>query len=149
MAALAPAALEGRLAVATDVEAQRQRLPQHWAKRLERAGYEVDRAVRPYHAVAPENRLLARTLERPWAEALASEEGRKADYRRVLAAQPVTLSASAREASRRLARDLPALWHAETPTAADRQAMRWHLVERVVVTGQGAKLSPQLSQHAE
>ncbi len=103
--------------------------------------------MRQYHAVAPENRLLARTLERPWAEALASEKGRKADYRRVLAAQPVTLSASAREASRSLARDLPALWHAETPTAADRQAMRRHLVERVVVTGQGERAHVDLEGH--
>jgi len=46
-AALEPAALEVRLAVAADGEAQRQRLPQHWAKRLARAGDEVDRAARP------------------------------------------------------------------------------------------------------
>ena len=121
--ALEPAALEVRLAVAAEVEAQRQRLHQHWAKRLERAGYEVDRAARQYHAVEPENRLVARTLERQWEEALASEEQIKADYRRFLAAQPVTLSASEREAMRCLASDLPALWHAETTTAADRQAV--------------------------
>ena len=46
LAALAPAALEVSLEGATDVEAQRQRLHQHWSKRLERAGYEVDRAAR-------------------------------------------------------------------------------------------------------
>jgi hypothetical protein len=57
------------LEVAAAVEAQRQRLHQHWAKRLERAGYEVDRAARHYHAVAPENRLVARPLERQWEEA--------------------------------------------------------------------------------
>src|SRR2546428_14115825 len=51
--ALEPAALEVSLEVAADVEAQRQRLHQHWAKRLERAGYEVDRAARQYHAVDP------------------------------------------------------------------------------------------------
>jgi DNA invertase Pin-like site-specific DNA recombinase len=137
LAALAPAALEVSLEVAADVEAQRQRLHQHWAKRLERAGYEVERAARQYHAVEPENRLVARTLERQWEEALASEEQLKADYRRFLASQPVTLSASEREAIRCLASDLPALWHAETTTAADRQAIIRQLVERVVVTGQG------------
>ena len=135
--ALEPAALEVSLEVAADVEAQRQRLHQHWAKRLERAGYEVDRAARQYHAVEPENRLVARTLERQWEEALASEEQLKADHRRFLASQPVTLSASEREAIRRLASDLPALWYAETTTAADRQAIIRQLVERVVVTVQG------------
>jgi len=51
--ALEPAALEVSLEVAADVETQRQRLHQHWAQRLERAGYEVDRAARQYHAVDP------------------------------------------------------------------------------------------------
>ncbi len=145
--ALEPAALEVSLEVAADVEAQRQRLHQHWAKRLERAGYEVDRAARQYHAVEPENRLVARTLERQWEEALASEEQLKADYRRFLASQPITLSASEREAIRRLANDLPALWHAETTTAADRQAIIRQLVERVVVTVQGESEHVDLEVH--
>ena len=144
--ALEPAALEVSLEVAADVEAQRQRLHQHWAKRLERAGYEVDRAARQYHAVEPENRLVARTLERQW-EALASDEQLKADYRRFLASQPITLSASEREAIRRLANDLPALWHAETTTAADRQAIIRQLVERVVVTVQGESEHVDLEVH--
>jgi DNA invertase Pin-like site-specific DNA recombinase len=145
--ALEPAALEVSLAVAADVEAQRQRLHQHWAKRLERAGYEVERAARQYHAVEPENRLVARTLERHWEEALAHEEQLKADHRRFLAAQPVTLSAREREAIRRLASDLPALWHAETTTAADRQAILRQLVERVVVTVQGESEQVALEVH--
>jgi DNA invertase Pin-like site-specific DNA recombinase len=145
--ALEPAALEVSLEVAADVEAQRQRLHQHWAKRLERAGYEVDRAARQYHAVEPENRLVARTLERQWEEALAREEQLKADHRRFLASQPVTLSAGEREAIRRLASDLPALWHAETTTAADRQAIIRQLVERVVVTVQGESEQVDLEVH--
>ena len=137
LAALEPAAVEVSLEVGADVEAQHQRLHRHWAKRLERAGYEVDRAARQYHAAEPENRLVARTLEWQWEEALANEEQLKADYRRFLASQPVILSARERDAIRRLASDLPALWHAETTTAADRQAIIRQLVERVVVTVQG------------
>jgi len=145
--ALEPAALEVRLEVAAEVEAQRQRLHQQWAKRLERAGYEVARAARQYHAGEPENRLVARTLERQWEEALASEEPLKADHRRFLAAPPVTLSASEREAIRRLASELPALWHAETTTAADRQAIIRHRGERVVVTVQGESEHVDLEVH--
>src|SRR5262249_26440114 len=84
---------------------------------------------------------------RQWEEALASEEQLKADYRRFLASQPVTLSASEREAMRRLASDLPALWHAETTTAADRQAIIRQLVERVVVTVQGESEQVDLEVH--
>ena len=95
----------------------------------------------------PENRLVARTLERQWEEALANEERLKADHRRFLAAQPVTLSACEREAIRRLASDLPALWHTETTTAADRQAIIRQLVERVVVTVQGESEQVALEVH--
>ena len=137
LAALAPAALEVSRAVAAEGEAQRQRLHPHGAKRLERAGYEVDRAARHYQAVEPAHRLVARPLERPWEEAVAREEPRKAAQRRFWAAPPVTLAARAREAMRRLARELPALGHAATTTAADRQAMMRPLGERVVVTVPG------------
>jgi DNA invertase Pin-like site-specific DNA recombinase len=145
--ALEPAALEVSLEVAADVEAQRQRLHQHWAKRLERAAYEVDRAARQYHAVEPENRLVARTLERQWEEALESEAQLKADHRRFVAEQPATLSREERAAIRQLATDLPTLWQAETTTAADRQAIIRQLVERVVVTGQGESEQVDLEMH--
>ena len=145
--ALEPAALEVSLEVAADVENQRQRLHQQWAKQLERAAYEVDRAARQYHAVEPENRLVARTLERQWEEALAAEEQLKADYRRFVAEQPATLSAAERDAIRRLASDLPALWQAETTTAADRQAIIRQLVARVVVTIQGESEQVDLQVH--
>jgi hypothetical protein len=85
----------------------------------------------------PENRLVARTLERQWEEALEAEVQLKADHRRFVAEQPATLSRQEREAIRRLATDLPRLWHAETTTAADRQAIIRQLVERIVVTVQG------------
>jgi len=145
--ALEPAALEVSLDVAADLEAQRQRLHQHWDKRLERAAYEVDRASRSYLAVEPENRLVARTLEGQWEEALAAEHQLKADHRRFLAEQPATLSASEREAIRRLASDLPALWQADTTPAADRQAIIRQLVERVVVTVQGESEQVELDVH--
>jgi DNA invertase Pin-like site-specific DNA recombinase len=135
--ALEPAALEVSLQVAQDLEAERQQLHRHWALRLERARYQVDRAFRQYNAVDPENRLVARTLERQWENALAEEECLKAEYAELLARQPPALSERECEEIRRLASDIPALWHAATTTAEDRQAIVRQLVERVVVTVQG------------
>jgi len=135
--ALEPSALEVSLQVAADVEAQRHTLHQHWQQRLERARYAVERAERQYSAVEPENRLVARSLERQWDEALAAHEALQADYRRFLVDQPMTLSAPEREAIRRLAQDIPTLWHANSTTVADRQAIMRQLIERVVVTLQG------------
>jgi hypothetical protein len=135
--ALEPAALEVSLHVAADVEAQRQLLHQHWHQRLERARYDAERAQRHYQAVEPENRLVARTLERQWEEALAAHETLQAEHRRFLREQPATLSAPEREAIRRLAQDIPALWHAPSTTVAERQAIIRQLVERIAVTLQG------------
>jgi hypothetical protein len=136
--ALEPAALERSLQVAADVEVERQRVQQQWHQRLERVRYDAERAFRQYHAVEPENRLVARTLERHWEAALAAEATVQAEYARFLAQQPVPLSGQEREAMRRFAADIPALWQAPTTTAADHQAMIRQLVERVVVTLDGA-----------
>lgn len=135
--ALEPAALELSLKVAEDLETERRQLRAHWEQRLERAHYEVERAFRQYNAVEPENRLVARTLERHWEEALAAEAHLQAEYARCLAQQPATLSAEEREAIRQLACDIPALWRASSTTAAERQAIIRHLIDRIIVTVQG------------
>jgi len=145
--ALEPAALEISLKVAEDIEAERVQLHRHWQQRRERAQYQVERAARQYQAVEPENRLVARTLERQWEEALAAEVGLQADYERFLAEQPATLSATERLAIRRLASDVPALWQAPSTTAADRQAIIRQLVERVIVTVRGESEQVEVQIH--
>jgi DNA invertase Pin-like site-specific DNA recombinase len=137
LAALEPTALEVSLKAIEDVETERTRLHQHWQQRLERARYEAERAQRQYDATEPENRLVARTLERQWEAALQAEVQLRAEYARFEAQHPATLGDAERQAIRQLAADIPALWHAPTTTAADRQAIIRQLVERVVVTVQG------------
>jgi DNA invertase Pin-like site-specific DNA recombinase len=137
LTALEPAALELHLAAAADVAQERRRLHQHWQQQLERARYEAGRAARQYRAVEPENRLVARELERRWEEALA-EQGRLADeYERFCRGQPATLSAAEQEQIRALARDIPQLWHADTTTPAERQRVIRFLIEQIDVGVQG------------
>ena len=135
--ALEPAALEVSLRVAEEAQADRRKLYRHWDKRIERARIDVDRAFRQYDAVEPENRLVARTLERQWEAALGAEEALTLEHERFLAEQPETLDAAERDAIRRLASEVPALWSAASTTTADRQAIIRQLVERVIVTVQG------------
>lgn len=137
LAALQPAALEVSLQAIEDVQAERAQLHRHWQQRLERARYEAERAQRQFNAVEPENRLVARTLERQWEVALTAQARLRDEYARFEAEQPAGLDAAEREAIRRLAADIPALWQAPTTTAADRQAIIRQLVERVVVTVRG------------
>jgi DNA invertase Pin-like site-specific DNA recombinase len=144
--ALEPAALEISLKVAEDLEAERARHLTHWEQRLERARFEVERARRQYDAVEPENRLVARTLERNWEQALAAQGKLEVDFARFLAAEPATLTEEERQAIRTLASDIPALWHAETTTDVDRQAIVRQLVERVLVTvvGESEKVNVEV-----
>ena len=70
----------------------REELNSVWRQQLERARYEVERARRQYDAVEPENRLVARTLEQRWEEALRRQQQLQEDYDRFRCAQPRTLA---------------------------------------------------------
>ena len=145
--ALEPAALEISLKVAEDVEAERARHHAHWQKRLERAHIDAERARRQYDAVEPENRLVARTLEKQWEVTLAAEEKLKLEYEQFLNEQSTPLQPEERSKIRQLAGDIPALWHSATTTAADRQAIARLLLERVIVTVLGDSEKVNVEYH--
>jgi DNA invertase Pin-like site-specific DNA recombinase len=131
--ALEPAALELSRATIAEIERDRQRLHHHWRQRLERARFEVERAERQYQAVEPENRLVARTLEGRWEEAMRGLQQLEEEYDRFLRGQPAGLSEEERARIQSLSRHIPALWHAPGTTAADRKEITRLVVERVVV----------------
>jgi len=137
LAALKPSALEISLKVSEDIEQERKNLLGHWDKQLERARYEVERSYRQYNATEPENRLVVRTLEKKWEEALSAEEKLKREYAQFLDKQPASLTTSEREAIRQLASDIPALWSASTTTSEERQEIIRLLIERIVVAVEG------------
>ena len=137
LAALQPGAVELSLAAADDVLRERAALDENWRQRLERARTQAARIERQYQAAEPENRLVQRTLERRWEEALQEVRRLEEEYARFRQAQPTTLARHEVEQIRKLARDLPALWDAPTTTPADRQRIIRFLVERVEVTAEG------------
>jgi DNA invertase Pin-like site-specific DNA recombinase len=136
--ALEPAALELSLRAIENVEQERQRLHEQWRQKLERVQHEVGRAERQYHAVEPENRLVARTLEARWEEALKKQRTLEEEYHRFLAKLPATLSPTDRERIQALSQNVPTLWYATGTTALDRKQIVRCLVERVVVTADQA-----------
>jgi hypothetical protein len=142
LAALQPGALELSLAAADDVLRERQRLDENWRQRLERAHYQAQRTEREYRAVEPENRLVARTLERQWEEALQEVRGLEEDYARFRRQQPAALTEREVGQIRALAQDLPALWQAPTTTAPDRQQIIRYLVEHLAldIGGEGDRV---------
>jgi DNA invertase Pin-like site-specific DNA recombinase len=147
MAALEPAALELSLAAANDLEQERDRLEQNWRQRRERAAYESQRAERQYRAVEPENRLVARELERGWEEALKEQQQLEQEYARFQQTQPTKLAAAERKAIMSLARNIPALWNAPTTSFVDRQRIVRQLLDQVVVKVQGKSEHVDVTLH--
>lgn len=135
--ALEPASLEVSLEVAENVEAERRRIDEQWQQRIERVRYEADRALRQYNAVEPENRLVARTVEKQLEEKLAAKTSLEEEHDRFLASQPTVLSAEERESIRALASDIPSLWSAPTTTVVERQTIIRQLLDEVVLSIEG------------
>jgi hypothetical protein len=134
---LEPAAPELSLSAGEGLRRERDRQAKRWQQRRERARYEAERAARHSHSVEPENRPVARELERRWEQALLAQRRAEGDYDRFAASEPPRLTAEERDLIGTPAADLPALWRAASTTAADRQAIVRHLIGRVVVAARG------------
>ena len=143
LAVLEPASLELSLSSAQDIERQRKKIDQQWRHRLERTQYDVDRATRQYHAVEPENRLVARELERQWEQQLLEHRQLQEKYDRFHSERPTTLTDTERDLIRMLSSDIAGLWQAPRTTSADRKTIVRHLIERVVIT------APAHTQHMD
>jgi DNA invertase Pin-like site-specific DNA recombinase len=130
---MVPSELELCLAVDREVESQSAALAEQWRLRVEKAEYEARRAERRYLAVDPENRVVARTLERDWELRLRELEEVKTSLERARREQGLELNEDDRRRIRELARDLGAVWRASTTTPADRQAMLRLVIEAIAL----------------
>lgn len=135
--AIQPAHLEVALSALDQVEARAKQADLQWHRQIERAEYEADLARRRYKAVDPENRLVARSLEREWNEKLAEVEQLEREYALVPKQAALSLTSAQREQIRHLAQDLPAIWSAPTTTFVQRkQLIRW-LIKDVTLSKRG------------
>jgi DNA invertase Pin-like site-specific DNA recombinase len=135
--AIKPAHLEVALSALDQVEARARHVDHQWQRQIERAQYEADLARRRDIAVDPDNRLVARSLEREWNEKLAEVEKLEREHQLLPKPAALLLTTAQREQIRRLAHDLPAIWHASTTTFVERkQLMRW-LIKDVTLSKRG------------
>jgi DNA invertase Pin-like site-specific DNA recombinase len=132
--AVRPAGLEATLVALRDLGRERVAADRQWQLRLERARYEARLAGRQYDAVDPDNRLVARELERRWEAALAEVARLEGDYARLRVTELRPLDDLEAEEVRRLASDLPALWRADTTTVADRKRLLRLVIASVTLT---------------
>src|SRR5256885_6607513 len=80
LAALAPDRIALAVAALGEIEQEAHLLERQWSLKREGARYEAERARRQYDADEPENRLVARSLERVWEERLRRVDQIEQEY---------------------------------------------------------------------
>jgi DNA invertase Pin-like site-specific DNA recombinase len=140
---LLEALLPDRIAIAVamlgQIEEEARHLERQWSLRRERARYEAERARRQYDAVEPENRLVARSLERTWEDKLRDLEAIEQEYRRWRCTEPLVLDDADRQALQLLAENLPAVWKAPATTADERKRILRFIIREVVLDQKRAR----------
>jgi hypothetical protein len=133
-AALEPAALDVLNEVGAAQRADHARLTQHYADQVARAQYEASRARRQYHAVAPDNRLVAAELERHWEAALqALEAARAAAEYFTCQPPPPCLTPEMQAQLRALGRTLPECWRRGGLKPDQKTDLVRSLIRRVII----------------
>src|SRR5260370_35794987 len=89
------------LSTLEQLEARARQIERQWQLRLERVQYEADLAHRRYNAVDPDNRLVARSLERDWNAKLTEVEQLQREHAAL--PKPAALLITAQERERILA----------------------------------------------
>jgi DNA invertase Pin-like site-specific DNA recombinase len=133
-AALTPAGIQAAVAAAERLEVDHDAALAQWRLEVERTRYEAGLAERRYLAVDPQNRLVARGLERDWEARLAQVAAAEAELASRQQRRPTTLTAQERTAIRALGDDIERVWHAPTTTDRDRKELLRTLLEEVIVT---------------
>ncbi len=130
---LTPEQIALALSAADQVADRHQRVSRAAELAVDRARHEADRAERAFHAVEPENRMVARSLESRWEARLVAV----AEAEQALAAAHDSLPPlPSRTDLERLAADLPELWHAPTTSNKDRKRLLRTLIADITLRPQ-------------
>jgi DNA invertase Pin-like site-specific DNA recombinase len=133
-ATLTPAGVQAAVAAAERLEADHDAALGQWRLEVERTRYEAGLAERRYLAVDPDNRLVARGLERDWEAKLAEVAAAEAELASRQQRRPKALTPTERAAIAALGSDVALVWQAPTTTDRDRKELLRTLLEEVIIT---------------
>jgi DNA invertase Pin-like site-specific DNA recombinase len=143
-AVLEPAALAATAQAIAEADSHyRQRLAA-FELAVERARYEADRARRQYDAVEPENRLVARTLERALEEKLTAVRRAETDLATQRARRPVTLTDDEIRFLTRTGADVRAVFDAPSTTIRERKQLIRAVITEIGLTVHSEQRRAQL-----
>lgn len=133
-ALLGPASMAATAAALSEAEAHHQQRLRAFELGVERARFEAERARRQFDAVEPEDRLVARSLERDWEQRLVVVRQAEADLACQRCRRPATLTAEEVAWLSSAGADLHAIFEAPTTTARERKQLLRALICEVVIT---------------
>jgi excisionase family DNA binding protein len=126
---LLPQEIALALAAADEVTARKANHNRALELRVERTRYDAARAERAFHHCDPDNRLVARSLERRWEEKLRAV----AEAERELACRMNEPALPSRDQLEALAADFPRLWAASTTSDKERKRLLRTLIGDVTL----------------
>jgi DNA invertase Pin-like site-specific DNA recombinase len=132
--ALRPAGIEATLRAIEQGTSEHQARVRSAELELERAQIHAERARRQFDACEPENRLVARTLEREWEQRLAEVRRAERGMAEVAAKRPDPLTDDEIAWCRRAGADLRKVFDAPTTSDRERKQLLRAILAEVVVT---------------
>jgi hypothetical protein len=132
--ALAPAGIEATLRALEHADGDHQARVRSAELELERAQIHAERARRQFDGCEPENRLVARTLEREWEQRLTDVRAAERTVAEVTAKRPDPLTDQEIAWCRHAGADLRKVFDAPTTTDRERKQLLRAILTDVVVT---------------
>ena len=132
--ALRPAGIEATLRAIEHANSDHGAQVRSAELELERAQIHAERARRQFDACEPENRLVARTLEREWEQRLTDVRRAERVVTEVAAKRPDPLTDEEIAWCRRAGADLGTVFHAPTTSDRERKQLLRAILTDVVVT---------------
>lgn len=130
--AIQPAQLDALTAVLEHQDQDYTQLEQQWQYRLQQAQYDAHRAQKQYNVVDPENRLVARELERRWELALQTLQEVEQELEHFKAQRPASsIPPELAEQFRQICQTLPQIWEQLTPP--DKKDLLRSLIAKVIL----------------
>ena len=132
--ALRPAGIEATLRAIEQGSSEHHARVRSTELELERAQIHAERARRQFDACEPENRLVARTLEREWEQRLTEVRRAEGALAEVAATRSDPLTDEEIAWCRRAGADLREVFHAPTTSDRERKQLLRAILAEVVVT---------------
>ncbi|MGW3068760.1 recombinase family protein [Streptomyces sp. NPDC001130] len=131
---LQPAALTATAQALAEADARHQQNLSVFQLAVERTRFEAERALRQFNNVEPENRLVARTLEKTLEEKLAAVRTAEADLTAQKARRPVALTEEELAWINSAGADVRAVFEAPTTTLRERKQLIRSVISEIGIT---------------